>query len=114
MLHINKDDPAFQHGITKSLLNSVTLEVLFFTEKGKQSKQTIWDQPQVVELVQAYKEIARNLQFAWWGAEAPPVYKSGTMKYLNASEELDELLSFDVSSSHGDGNEHGNGAEEVW
>ena len=98
-----KQDPVFLHSTLNNLINSVTLQVLF-----KNKRETIWDQPKVVNIIESYKGLAQALQRAWWGAEAPPLYRAGDMKYLNASEELDELLSFDLFEKAP------RGEEEVW
>jgi len=98
-----KQDPVFRHSSLNNLISSVTLHALF-----KNKRETIWDQPKVVNIIESYKGLAKALQRAWWGAEAPPLYRAGTMKYLNASEELDELLSFDLFEKAP------RGEEEVW
>ena len=79
---IHYDDPVFQHGITNSLVKSMTMEVIL------QAKPvTIFD-----ENLYSFKKAVELLQTAWYGEGGiPPVYED---KHSDVGPQLKEVLSF--------------------
>lgn len=90
MLYINEDDPVFHHGLTNSLLNTMTLGVI-------DERDPKFAELQFANFVDAYKILVMKLQRGWWaGNSGPPLFYSSDPKYATASPELREILSFDV------------------
>lgn len=108
MLQLNRD-PVWRTSTLSTFVNEVTLQRLF-PRYLESSMEGTYQQHQIEKAADHYKNIAKLLQWVWWdGQDAPPLYRQGFFTYINASPELEELLSLDVS-----GTEAARAAEQVW
>ena len=86
MFQIHNDDQVFQHGITNSLVRSMTMEVIF------KDKDEWFREREFSTNLRVFKKAVVCLQTAWYGEEGiPPVYED---TYSNVGRELKEVLSF--------------------
>ena len=97
MFYFHKD-PVFRHHTLNQLLNTVTLQKLFPSNRKAPRQES----QAVLEALDDYKKLAQALQYVWWdGQEAPPMFRAGGMRYLDAGPELDEILGLEVFGASG-------------
>ena len=95
MFHILDKDPVFRHGITNSLVRSLTMEAIFQGEDEWHNERVF------AENLRVFKQAVEMLQVAWYddGSSGiiPLVYIED--KSSKAGPELKEILSFPTQGS---------------
>ena len=98
MFHIHYDDPVFQHGITNSLVTSMTMEAIF-----QDKKEELFQERESGDNLRAFKIAVEALQNSWYGGRITPPGQVPAM-YIedlssNVGPQLKEVLSFPTRGS---------------